>query len=108
MKPLKFAFSLAILLMLLFLDYSSFAAEKQKLCEERFQLVAAQYEDSNGKVHPIVYRIDTMTGDTSFIYYSVKPMNKTEVRGFVYENVFKDDPSFFFEIQRLEKIIKEK
>lgn len=71
----------------------------------RYQLISAQYEDKQGNVHPVVYRIDTMTGNTSRIVYFVTSGFKEgeKVGAFAFEDVYKDEPEFFLHMDKLRR-----
>lgn len=109
MKRSRSIFSLAIFFSLL-LVYPSFAEEKQKPVVGRYQLVAAQYEDSNGNAHPVVYRIDTMTGKTTFVIYVVAPgvSEENKVRGFAFEEVFESNFAFDSAMVKMKEYFKSK
>ena len=110
MKRLRFGFaiSFAIFLISLFVVYPSFALENQKLYEGRYQLVTAQYEDKDGNVHPVVYRIDTMTGNTSIVNYVAEEISGKKVKFFVFGEVHKDTRELLRHIQTLKEVFEKK
>jgi hypothetical protein len=71
----------------------------------RYQLIPAQYEDKNGNVHPIVYRIDTQTGMTHAIEYTVQTIGTNSVR-FRYFNEVYESEEFLRQVKLMKDTFK--
>ena len=110
MKYLRFGLTLnlSIILICFFTAYPSLAIEKQNPIEGRYQLFLAQYVDDKGNVHPIVYRIDTITGNTNIIEYTVEEISGKKVRFFYFGEVHKDTEELLIHIKALKEVFEKK